>query len=343
MIQTYNPNEVHRGMTFGFYARNGYFGSDAAQEEVTRMADLGIRWVVLIATVMQDTYSSVVQYRDFEVTPGDDELRRIIDTIHAHGMKVQLRPMLETQDGWGRLRVWFPPDGERIPGRSTDYWARWFHFMTLRTRHYARLAQQTGCEMFGLDSELDRTVEQNDHWHAVLDAARSLYDGPITSCHTPYVDFLAALAQPDHWFHNLDMLTISFYRPAADRPGATVEEMVAHLRPEVDHWRKVAEAFGKPFAFGECGCTSSVGAAMRPAGWSGEGGYDGQEQANFLEAVLRSFWPEPWWLGLYWWKWDEQNDRPNFKTDPAGDQGFTLAGKPAANVMQHWYTRTDRP
>jgi hypothetical protein len=66
------------------------------------------------------------------------------------------------------------------------------------------------------------------------------------------------------------------------------------------------------------------------------------EQANYLEAVLQTFWPEPWWMGLYWWKWDENINRPEWKTDPAGDKGFTVHGKPAADVMKNWFARKDR-
>jgi len=70
--------------------------------------------------------------------------------------------------------------------------------------------------------------------------------------------------------------------------------------------------------------------------------HGGEEQACFLEAIFDTFWPEPWWMGLYWWKWDEQNDRPNFRDDPRGNKGFTLDGKPAAEVMKRWYGKTDR-
>lgn len=61
-----------------------------------------------------------------------------------------------------------------------------------------------------------------------------------------------------------------------------------------------------------------------------------------MEAVLSAFWKEPWWRGFYWWKWDEQQNRPQYKTDSAGDQGFTIKGKPAAETMKKWYARTDR-
>ena len=76
---------------------------------------------------------------------------------------------------------------------------------------------------------------------------------------------------------------------------------------------------------------------MNPSGWAPGGRYDGQEQANYLEALLTAFRDEPWWYGLYWWKWDEQNYRPEMHDDPAGDKGFTVSGKPAQQVMRRLY------
>lgn len=55
-----------------------------------------------------------------------------------------------------------------------------------------------------------------------------------------------------------------------------------------------------------------------------------------MAAVIRAFSAEPWRGGLLWWKWDEENYRPQFHDDPAGDKGFTIDGKPAAQVMKHW-------
>lgn len=335
-------SQVHRGMTFGFYARNGVFASGWAREQVDRMAELGIQWICVVATVFQETATSTLQYRDFEETPDDGEVRRIIDYIHEKGMNVLLRPMLECQDGHGRTQVWFPGDGSRIPNKSSNAWERWFRSMRARTRHYARIAQETECEMYCLDSELDRTVSQNKHWLDVLETARSNYDGAISSCHTHMVNFERELEREDHWFYKLDVLQTSFYRRSTDKPGATVDEMVEFLKSDLELYRRIAKKFGKPVAFGECGCTSCTGAAMRPSSWSGGDKYAPEEQANHLEAVMRTFWKEPWWGGLYWWKWDEQNDRPQFKDDPAGDKGFVIDGKPAADVMQRWYAKADR-
>jgi hypothetical protein len=337
--------EVQRGVTFGFYARNGYFASAQARSAVDRMVELNVGWVVLTPIVMQETAHTTRQYRDFAITPDDHELHGIIDYMHGKGLRVCLRPMLETQDGCGRLQVWFSPDRERIPGRLSTHWADWFDSFRLRSLHYARLAQVTGCELYGLDSELDRTIDQHDHYRRVIDAVRSAYSGPVTSCHTTHcglIDFDRELANPKHWWHDLDMLQLSCYEPGSSHPAATVDEMLANLQPVLTRFRRMAAAYGKPIAFGECGCTSSTGGGMHPSGWDGDGRYAPDEQANYLEAVLRTFWDEPWWHGLYWWKWDEQLERPQFRDDLRGDKGFTIHGKPAAAVMQRWFGRTDR-
>ncbi|MDQ8209257.1 hypothetical protein QEH52_17150 [Coraliomargarita sp. SDUM461003] len=340
-----NMLPVQRGVTFGFYARNGVLGSEWARREVDHMLELNVGHVVLTPIVMQESSHSTRQYRDFEVTPNDHELYQIIEYMKLKGIEVTMRPMLETQDGSGRLQVWFQPDRERIPGRVSDHWKRWFDSMILRSRHYAKIAAETGCARYGLDSELDRTIHQGDGWQACIAAVREVFSGAVTSCHTTHcglIDWEKELSKPQHWWLDLDELQMSCYESGADAPGSTVEQMIERLKPVRERFRKLAKAYGKPISFGECGCTSSYGGAMNPSGWKGQGGYAPMEQANYLEAVLSVFWDEPWWAGIYWWKWDEQNMRAAFNSDPAGDKGFTVYDKPAGNVMKKWFAREDR-
>lgn len=121
--------------------------------------------------------------------------------------------------------------------------------------------------------------------------------------------------------------------------------MVETLRPTVAALRAVAEKLGVPLLFGETGCRSVHGGAVNPGEYRNAGRYSPEEQANFLEAMCVLFWDEPWWLGFYWWKWDEQQPRPQYATDTAGDTGFVLEGKPAADVLRTWFARpvTARP
>lgn len=338
--------ELQCGVTFGFSARRGYFDTPEAVRQVEEMARTGVRWVCLVATVFQEEAVSTCQFMDFECTPGDDELVRTIGRIHAKGMKVQLRPMLECLDGEGRLSVYLPKMRTRMPGRRSTRATRWFEGMRKRAVHYARIAEKTGCELYCLDSELDRIISFNDEWKGVVAAVREVYSGPVTSCHTLYsggIDFFGELGKKDHWFYDLDLLLLSTYAPAAKEgeAGLSVEQMMVNLAPHREHIRKIAKLYGKPVLLGECGCTSSTGASAHPSSWDPGQKFDGEEQARYMEALFRTFWNEPWFYGFYWWKWDEQVDRPLMRNDPAGDKGFVIAGKPAQEVMKRWFTRTD--
>ena len=334
--------EKHCGVTLGFYAKNGYYSSPKSKEEVDKIAETGANWIVLIVTVMQENFYSTRQFRDFENTPNDIELKEIIDYIHEKGIKVQLRPMLECFDGKGRLGVTFPANGERIPGLVCDYCSRWFDSMTKRSVYYARIAEMTGCELFCLDSELDHIIKFHKEWKEVIRRVREVYSGPITSCHTIHtkvIDFEEELANRDHWFYDLDALSISAYIKAADKPGFTVEEMAMYMIPERDKLRRIAALYEKPIFFGEIGCTSTFGAAKSPAAYKVATSYDEDEQANYLEAVMRVFSEESWWHGLYWWKWDEQIARPWILDPSLGDRGFGVHGKKAQSVMKSWFEK----
>ena len=68
-----------KGVNFGFYARNGYYSSPEGVRQIDKIAALGTPWVCLISTVMQETFVSTRQFRDFRITPSDDELIQAID------------------------------------------------------------------------------------------------------------------------------------------------------------------------------------------------------------------------------------------------------------------------
>jgi hypothetical protein len=359
---------IHRGVTFGFFARNGFYGSPQARLEVDRMFELGVTWVCVVTTVWQESYFSTRQFRDFKMTPSDNELIGIIEYIHSKGMKVQLRPMLQGWDGSFRMNVMFPweDDPPIFLDKKVDYWTRWFDSLIERTLHYAGMAEATGCEAYGLDSELDRTTHErlNAHWKRVIAAARGVYSGHLTTGHTLEVNYLRELKErPDHWFRDLDSLGTSFYVPLGECPPSMREmyhlgavqapgpecapdspEMIQWLAGPRQYLAEVAEQLGKPFYFAECGIRStSAGVLCGNASVANhDGRYDGQTQVFFLESVLNAFWNESWWMGMYWWKWDEHWDRPHYKTDPRGDQGMTIWGKPAADTMKRWYDRPER-
>ena len=335
--------EVQGAVTFGFYAPAGYFASERARAEVDNMVATGVKWVVVVPTVWQDQYCSTRQYADFAKTPGDLELCEIIDYIHSKGLRVQLRPMLECQDGSGRLDVIVGKDHSRMYGHERGYCAKWFASMTARSVHYARLAERTKCELYCLDSELDRFVDKNREWKAVVAAVRKVYSGPVTSCHTVHtrvIDFMQVCSKKNHWFYDLDMLSLSYYAKAAGahETDLGVEQLMKNLEPVREELRQLAALYGKPILFGECGCSSWKGCASSPSAY-GEtvfnAPYDGEGQARYMEAFFRTFMNEPWCYGFCWWKWDDHS--PSLRSDIDPRKGFTVTGKPSEAVMRRLY------
>jgi hypothetical protein len=339
---------IHRGMSFGFWARAGYFASPAAAEAVDRMADTGIDHVCLIVMVNAESAFSTRQYRDFVNTPSDLEVARICDRIHAKGMKVQLRPMLDSHDGLQRLHINFPNDGLIIPGHPHTYWQQWFASFEARCLYYARLARETGCEVYGLDSELDQTARHDAPWRRIVQAVRSEFSGHVTSSFTEGCPISKHLEKPDCWFRELDSLGLSMYnglgRHDEDLMALDTPALVARVADLVARDQRRAESLGKPIYFGEIGSLALAGALARPSDRSfcGSHGYDGEAQARYLDVLLSAYWEQPWFGGAYWWKWEEQNDRPEFRDDPRGDKGFTIDGKPAQALMRRWYSRPER-
>lgn len=335
--------ELHRGMSFGYLARRGYYASPEGLAQVDRMAALGVTWVALMVSVMQDTFTSTRLYQDFEFTPEDREVEEIIARFQARGVRVMLKPMVECHDSSWRGRINFPDGDQQIQGRLTPYWDTWFESLRQSVVHYGRIAQRTGCEMYCIGCELFGAEQafNNARWARVVAAAREVYLGPI--CYDVQPPTLLELAEPPAWLKALDAVCISYYSSAADAPGASVEQMVEKLRPTVGILRRASEKLGGlPIIFGETGCRSVSGGAIMPSEYKNTGPYAPEEQANFLEAMCRLFWDQPWWLGFYWWKWEEQQHRPHYHADPAGDTGFTLQGKPAAAVMRDWFARPAR-
>ena len=326
---------MFKGVTFGYYAKNGYFGSPEAKREVDRIAELRIPWICLVTTIMQDAFYSTRMYRDFLNTPSDDERIGIIRYIHDKGIKVMLRPMIECWDGTQRSLLTLP-QGEIQPGLAFHYRDDWFRNYAAATSHYLRIAAATGCEAYGLDSELNNLADCSDNWRKIVDLAHGLYQGHLTTSLINTEQYIGLLDDRNCWFYALDSVGTSFYYPATEDGRGTVESMIEHLRPHVDPMTRFAEKLGTCFYLGECGCCSVENATRLPYYWKNGRYYDGGQQADYMSAVIRLFAEQPWWGGMFWWKWDQQIVREDFLDDPAGDKGFTIYGKPAAEIMRKW-------
>lgn len=320
-----------KGVSFGFMARNGYYRSVAAQQAVEAIYASGADAVALIVTIVQESYHSTRMVADFHHTPGDLELAGMVEAFHQRGIRVMLKPMIECLDSVWRGHIKFPPAQQMIEGVQTDNWSDWFGHYADCMGHYARLAQDTGVDLFCIGCELLGCEPQEAYWPDVIARVRAEYTGPVT--------YNADQFRPGrpfvrNWFRLLDLLGVSFYTGV---PGAqpSADLIAEALRPSADALEAVSREIALPLFFAECGCRSVEDGTREPWRYDLVGAYDGAAQANYLQGVLQAFSDCPWWRGLMWWKWDEQQIRPQYN-HPTGETGFTIAGKPAADVFRRW-------
>ncbi len=320
-----------KGVSFGFMARSGYYRSAAGRNEIDAICDLGVNYVALITTVVQEHYYSTRMFSDYRLSPSDIELAETIEAFHRRGVHVMLKPMIECLDSCWRGNIRFPEKQMMIQGVEVDYWSRWFGNYAGCMEHFARLASDTGTEMFCAGCELKGCEPQESHWPAVLDQIRGVYKGMVTynadQCR-PGENFVRK------WFSGLDLLGVSFYTGTRrENPGA--EGIAEDLRPAAELLGEVSRRVGVPLFFAECGSRSVVNGSREPWRYDNAGAYDGGSQSDYLSGVIRAFSGQPWWRGLLWWKWEEQQRRPHYE-QPGGDTGFTIRGKPAEGIMRRW-------
>ena len=328
-----------KGMSFGFMARNGYYSSEAGKQEIQNLINSGADSIALMVTIMQDAFYSTRMYRDFEITPSDDELRETIRTFRKAGIKIMLKPILEMHDSCHRGDVRFPPENqEQISGIRTNYWAMWFKNYTAAMVHYARICELEGVEMLLLGCELTAQDAKEEYWPPLIEAVRKVYHGLLAYNTPSWWHYAVDQGWVRNWFSLLDMVGISNYYgkghdPKTQKYGMHIDEVNADTICEgmmtvVKNLDEAYEIFHKPIFMAEVGVRSVQHALDAPSDcWNNQNGFDGEIQIMFMDGFCRAFSTRDWWAGFFWWKWDEQQNRPHFH-HPTGDTGCTIKGKP---------------
>ncbi|MBO7721388.1 MAG: hypothetical protein J6T01_03185 [Kiritimatiellae bacterium] len=339
----------HCGVNFGFLSRRGYFARPETMAQPEKIRAAGANWVTLNTHFCQETFASRRTFLDFDWSAGEIELTEIVKELHRRGLHILLKPCLTNLDSSWMGAVRFPSKADQqIQGVTNTYWQTWFGSLRDCLKYYAEFAEKNGVEAMIIGAEYNGTTGQDDEWLATIRHVRRYYSGPLT------YEFMSSEIREGGltWLKELDFLSLSFYPSAAGRdwkerydranwpklapvPLESMKKMLAERRRDV---AEISKRFDNmPVLFTEIGTRSSRGNVMLPWDALTESVWDGEEQANYMEAVFQTFSDLPCWMGLSWWKWDEtQKNRTHYSPDPLKDRGFTVYGKPAAAVLRKW-------
>lgn len=316
-----------KGFTYGYHSPKGLFVTPAAYESRNALMQTGINWVCLAFVINQKTFASTEILYDYAANVSDMELFTTIKHFHDNGIKVCLKPMINSADGVWRALIDFPDENMF---NENSYWGRWFKAYKAFLCHYAELAEYTHCELFCVGCEMLGTERRETEWRDVIAAVRSIYHGPITYNTNHGKENLAA------WYDAIDYLGTSAYFPVASKPGASLSEMTEEWQKISERLEKTAKEMNKKILFMEIGCRSARGCATMPWDFTHrEFPYDEDEQANFYESCLSVFAKKEWFEGVFWWDWGT-----TIYDTPEGakkDDGFNIHFKKAEEVLKRWY------
>jgi hypothetical protein len=302
------------------------YGSAASATSLRALAGMGVNWISITPFAFQRRPDDT-EMRWFRGASSrgesDDRLLAVTRQAHGLGIKVMLKP-----------HVWLrPPDWPgSIDPATTEGWRAWFRSYREFIVHYAELAQGGGMDGLCIGNELAKTTAHEAQWREIVSAVRAAYRGPLT-----YGAAADEVFTVPFW-DALDFIGVSAYYPLVDGRAPSRAALVEAWQPIVRRLAALADRWQRPIVFTEAGYRSADFGAWR--NW--EVGRDAPVnltlQADAYAALFDAVWKEPWFGGVYWWKWFSHPDHSGPESND-----FELEGKPAAEVVRRFYRDAARP
>ena len=241
------------------------------------------------------------------------------------GIKTLLKPHLWLRDRSGK---WL---GD-IEMANEAQWQAWFANYRTFILHYAQLAQQEQIEAFCIGTELHKAaVTHEQAWRALIKEIRTVYPGRLTYAANWYLEY----EQIKFW-DDLDFIGVQAYFPLTKKNNPSVAELKEGWQDHVKAIAKVARRYNKPVVFTEAGYKSTADAAVEPWKWPERGAdvalnESAETQEACYEAMFQAVWHQPWFAGMFIWKWYPRIRHARNLND------FTPQQKPAEKVLAQWY------
>lgn len=335
-----------KSFSWGWTGWRGQYEGPEPKESMQKLAATNANWVCLAFGAEMETFDSpnILWAENNPNMVTDDEIRHAVGLARENGLKIIMKPVVNVRDGTWRAWIKFnTEDGTK----DLQAWENWWQDFRAMLIHYAKIAQETRCEMLCLGCEMEATEDAEDQWRALIAEIRQVYKGVIT--------YNANHSREDKitWWDAIDVISMSAYYPVGtDDVGlaladdlskvpssdSSVEAIKKRWQPIKEKLANVSYAYKRPILFIELGVCSAKGFSAAP--WTHHQPtaiYDGDEQQRYYQATLETFWDEPWFMGFTWWAWPPQLYAPQ---EAKSDTGFCIYGKPAEKLVTEWYKKS---
>ncbi len=249
--------------------------------------------------------------------------KQYIEALHKNDIKVMLKPHIWIGRGTftGDLQL-----------ESEASWQSFEQSYKKFVLLYAKLAQETGVELYCIGTELyNFTAARPNFWNELITEVREVYTGKLT-----YAENWDKVNKVSFW-SRLDYIGADAYFPVSEAQTPTLAQARIGWEPHKNMLASLSRKHNKPVLFTEFGYRSADFAGKEP--WVSDrhdGKMNAVAQAQLYEAVFEEFWQEPWFAGGFVWKWFHNHERTILEEN----NRFTPQGKAAESVLKKWFHKT---
>ncbi len=316
-----------KGVIFSHnHSKSAGYGTGTAADSLLAIRELGADAVAIIPIGYSFNihHPEIFGYRGEDLTMSRDHITRVIHDAQTRGLRVVLNPHLWIGVHWG--------EGEwrgYVRMLTEEDWDRWFEQYGIFITYFAEIAAECRVDLFCVGSELEgTTLSHPERWRSLIRKVRGIYSGPCTYSANWGGEFEAI-----SFWDELEYIGISAYFPIGDGGKDARLAEAAKVR---DRLAALHQQTKKPILFLEAGFQSRPGAGKEPSAWrwNVKEPSDVEEQRLCYEVYFQTFWPQPWFFGVYWWQWFAD---PVY--DAAQTSGYPFRGKPAEEVVRQWFSK----
>jgi hypothetical protein len=176
-----------KGVSYVSYGSAEFaFNSSASAESLTAFRAIGGEWITLVFSWYQPNINSTTIGPAADYS--EDDIAGGIALAHSLGLRVTLKPHVDLSDDpahWrGQIGTYF----------TADQWDAWFSSYDEFIVHFARKAQEWGCEQMVIGTELSVTSHHQQEWRDIIALIRQEFNGPLTFAANWYVRCLRCAA-----------------------------------------------------------------------------------------------------------------------------------------------------
>ena len=274
-------------------------GDSIAGHNIDQIMDVHANWISQTPFGWMESHQSTKVVLNNERAwwgETDKGLAHTAELARASGVKSILKPHIWLRRGEdGKFRA-------DIKMKSKEEWDDWFQSYQDWILHYAKLAEASEMEALCIGTELHQTIKHPDRWRSIIREIRKVYSGQITYAANWYHEY-----QDVTFWDELDFIGIQAYFPLSSQKNPDKKALIKSWSKHKKDLKKLSKKYNKKIVFTEIGYKNTADAAKDPWTWPQDLDHSversDETQIVCYHALFESLWHEPWFDGLFIWKW----------------------------------------